>query len=141
MRGVEASGRIAFIGGTFGFTPDSVAALDTMCAARASDAGWSGRSRPPVAATTASAASRSTTAGPPWVRTDGIAVVASATDLFAPGGPVMTAALDISEFGMTFTSAGVTTGATRLLSPSLATLHCDGFTTGRPRVPDRGQPA
>lgn len=126
----HAAGRIAFVSSSFGYTPDGVAALDALCAARASDAGLVGTFKALVSTTTASAASRFSTAGPPWVRPDGIPVVASAADLFAPDGPVMTAALDLTQFGTTYTSGVVTTGATSLSSVSPATLNCNDFTAG-----------
>lgn len=100
-----------------------------MCAARASDAGLVGTFKALVSTTTASAASRFSTAGPPWVRTDGIPIVAAAADLFAPGGPVMLAALDVDPFGAPY-SGVVTTGTTSLSSTSPANLNCNDFTAG-----------
>ncbi len=124
----RATGRIAFVRDAFGYTPDGVAALDGLCAARASDAGLAGTFKALVSATTAAAASRFSTAGPPWVRADGIPIVASAADLFAPGGPVLLAALDVDAFGTTYTSGAMTTGGTSLTSPSSASLDCNDFT-------------
>ena len=126
----RATGRLAFVSYSNASILVGVAALDALCAARASDVGMVGTFEALVSTTTASAASRFSTAGPPWVRPDGIQVVARAADLFAPGGPVMLAALDRNEFGQTYQAGAVTTGTTDLSSTSPANLNCNDFTAG-----------
>jgi hypothetical protein len=126
----HAAGRTAFVITSVGFNYGGVAEIDRLCAQHASDAGLVGTFKALVSTTTASAASRFSTMGPPWVRPDGIPIVASAADLFAPGGgPLMIAALDIDQSGQP-TSGSMTTGGTSLLSTSPATLNCNDFTTG-----------
>jgi HYDIN/CFA65/VesB family protein/List-Bact-rpt repeat protein len=98
----KASGRIAFVGvQQFANAPNGggIAALDSFCADKATAAGLPGTYRALVATTTATAASRFSTAGQPWVRADGVQLVALAAHLFAGSGPALTASLDVDEHG------------------------------------------
>src|SRR5262249_34719103 len=74
----KATGRTAFVGvQRFINAPNGsgVAGLDQFCADKANAAGLPGTYRALVATTTASAAARFSTSGPPWVRTDGVPIV------------------------------------------------------------------
>lgn len=126
----RATGRIAFAATTA--TRGGLASMDNLCATRATAAGLTGTYRALAATTTTSAASRFSTAGSPWVRTDGIPIVAAAADLFNPARPVMTAALDIDETQGVAQNASstfvVAVGAPDLLSAGTSASTCANWT-------------
>ena len=79
----RAIGRLAFVS-TTAFAPSTgIAAADTACGTDATAAGLAGTYRAFLPTTTATAASRFSLAGASWVRTDGVALFAAATDLTA----------------------------------------------------------
>lgn len=68
------------------FTPGGgISAADAVCGSEATAAGLSGTYRALLATTTATAASRFTTSGPPWIRTDGLPITNTAAELFSSG--------------------------------------------------------
>ena len=74
-------GRKTFLS-TGNFTPSTgIAAADTLCANEAADAGFAGTYTAFLQTTGAQAASRFNTTGLPWVRTDGVPIVAQASDI------------------------------------------------------------
>ena len=83
-----ASGRIAFVSnfGMFMHTGGTDEA-DLLCESEASDAGLSGSFRAFIASSSFSAVSRFDTTGPPWIRPDGVPIVARAADLGAGSPP------------------------------------------------------
>ena len=89
-------GRIAFVANGARSGADDVAGLDAACTQQASAAGLPGTYLALVATTTATAASRfsGSLGTQPWVRTDGVAITATASDLFADP-PVRRAAMNI----------------------------------------------
>jgi hypothetical protein len=76
-----ATGRLAFV--TAGvFTPSSgIGAADALCTTEASNASLPGTYKAFMSTTTTPAASRFNLSGPAWVRTDGVPLMASASDL------------------------------------------------------------
>ena len=75
-----AQGRLAFVTAET-YRGLTVAEADGHCAAEAAAAGRSGSFRALLATSTAAAISRFSTSGAPWVRPDGVAIVAQAADL------------------------------------------------------------
>jgi hypothetical protein len=75
-----AQGRLAFVTAET-YRGLGMADADSRCADEATAAGRSGSFRALLATSTASAISRFSTAGTPWVRPDGVAIVAQAADL------------------------------------------------------------
>jgi hypothetical protein len=75
------AGRLAFVTAAPWGGGGGLGALDAMCAAEAAAAGLAGTFKAAVATTHASAVSRFDLTGPTWVRSDGVAIVASAHDL------------------------------------------------------------
>ena len=126
----RATGRTAFAASTA--TMGGLTSLDQLCATRATAAGLTGTYHALAATTTTTAASRFSTSGAPWVRTDGIALVASAGDLFNPTGPVMTAPLDIDETqGVAHNNSStfvVAVGAPNLLAVGTSASTCANWT-------------
>jgi hypothetical protein len=107
--GHVAQGRLAFVtAGTY--RGMGVTDADSRCAAEASAAGRSGTFRALLATTSATAISRFNTAGAPWVRPDGVAIVAQAADL-AQGTLLAPIALTAAATSLGLWS-GVRTGAT-----------------------------
>ncbi|HEV7557741.1 MAG TPA: hypothetical protein VGO00_19885, partial [Kofleriaceae bacterium] len=88
-------GRIAFVDGLFEAPTGGVSGLDASCATDATNFGLPGTYVALVATTTTPASSRLSTSGLPWVRMDGVPIVATAADLFAAGGPQLIAPLDL----------------------------------------------
>jgi hypothetical protein len=76
-----SAGRRAFVSAGLRNGGVGLAALDALCASEAAAAGLGGTFKALVATTTASAVSRFDLQGAPWVRTDGVPVVAGAADL------------------------------------------------------------
>jgi hypothetical protein len=122
----HAAGRTEFV--TYPTTSGGgVAALDAACASDATASGIPGTFRALVATTSASAASRVSAAGAPWIRADGIPIVASAGDLFNPSGPALIAALGITASQIAI-AADPFTGATDLNSVATGS-NCSNFTS------------
>jgi hypothetical protein len=131
----RATGRLAFVAYlSTGVTQNGgVATLDAACASAASSAGLPGTYAALVATSSATAASRFSTAGSPWVRTDGVQIVASAANLFASSGPILLAPLDIDAKGSvmpTGSEAFVMTGATSFDTLATSATNCSDFTDG-----------
>ena len=77
----RASGRIAFTSTSLFEAKAGLAAADSLCSNEARAASLPGSYKALLALNGASAVSRLNLAGPPWVRTDGVPVVAKAQDL------------------------------------------------------------
>lgn len=84
-----ATGRKAFVTRATWGGGGGLGALDALCAAEASSAGLSGAFLAFAATSNASAASRFNLAGAPWVRPDGVRIVAAAADLVAQLRPLL----------------------------------------------------
>lgn len=104
-----AQGPLAFVT-ALSYRGESVASADARCAAEAAAAGRSGSFRALLATNTASAISRFSTSGTPWVRPDGVAIAAQAADL-ARGTLLAPIALTAAGAGVGLRT-GVRTGAT-----------------------------
>ena len=126
----RATGRVAFSATTAAMA--GLASFDALCATRASAAGLPGTYKALAATPTASAASRFSTAGAPWVRTDGIPLVAAAGDLFLPTGPQLVAGLDLNELAAVAKNNSstfmVAIGAPDLVSVGSDASTCAGWT-------------
>lgn len=94
----RAEGRLAFVSRDPWQPLGGIAAADAQCTTDALDAGLSGSFRAFLATSTAPAASRFSAAGAPWVRVDGIPIVAQAADLLTPGGKLL-APLQVTSTG------------------------------------------
>ncbi|MEZ4398852.1 MAG: hypothetical protein R3B06_02445 [Kofleriaceae bacterium] len=77
------AGRRIFMSQAAWSSGGGVASADALCASEAAAAGLTGTFKALLATTTASAASRFSTTGTPWVRTDGIALTSTAAAMFA----------------------------------------------------------
>ncbi|HEY4393523.1 MAG TPA: DUF4215 domain-containing protein, partial [Polyangia bacterium] len=96
----KASGRLAFVLPPAAWSPKGgLSAADTVCQSAATAASLPGTYLAMLATSTASMASRFDTTGAPWVRVDGVALVANASDLFAKGGKWL-APLEMSATGV-----------------------------------------
>ena len=102
---------------------------DAQCASLASSAGLAGTYKALLATSTASAASRFDTTGPPWARTDGVLLADTAAALFA--APYWNTGLSVDAFGSGFlANTGVWTGAaTPLVAGTLASTCTNWSTT------------
>jgi hypothetical protein len=114
---------------TTGWIPgDGLSGADARCQATADLAGHVGTFRALLATEEASAASRFDSAGPPWVRPDGVPLVAPGVDLFT--AQLLDAPLGVSPDGATYYgNFGVWTGAESPTSPSNGT-SCANWTDG-----------
>jgi hypothetical protein len=119
-------GRIAFLAGQSATRTGGVAGLDALCAEAASFY-LTGTFVALVATTTAPASSRLSASGAPWVRVDGVPIVATAADLFAAGGPNLIAPLDLDASGRLFWSS-VLTGAPDFQSVGTPDSTCHDYT-------------
>jgi hypothetical protein len=75
---IRTSGRLAFLTKGSWKTTTGVATADALCGAEASAASKPGSFKALIATSTASAISRFDTSGPPWVRVDGLPLLATA---------------------------------------------------------------
>jgi hypothetical protein len=75
---IRTSGRLAFVTKGTWKTSTGVASADALCGAEASAAGKTGSFKALLATSTASAISRFDTSGAPWVRVDGMPLLATA---------------------------------------------------------------
>jgi len=126
---VPAAGRLAFVDPLSHVPTGGVAELDALCSTDAKMFGLPGTFVALVATTTAPASSRLSTAGLPWVRTDGVPIVAAAADLFASAGPQLIAPLDANNRGDSWPQQ-ISTGAPDLHSLGTATTTCHDYTDG-----------
>jgi hypothetical protein len=122
-----STGRIAFLTtGSFIPDPGGLATADNLCATEAAAAGITDRTfRALLATTTASAISRVSLSGPTWVRTDGIPIADTPTDLFNGN---MLAPLNVTA-GKTYRITQAFAGATNVASTSGAVQNCSNWTT------------
>lgn len=97
------------------FPGGGLAVADAQCQADAA-AALPGSYRAMLATSTASMASRFSTTGAPWVRIDGIPLVAAAADMFVANGRLV-AALDLTSAGTFLLNYGGWSGST---SPQMA---------------------
>ena len=124
----KATGRVAFAS-TNSFVPSGgLAAADAQCQADAAAAALSGTFRAMLATSTASMASRFSTTGAPWVRVDGIPLVAAATDMFAANGRLI-AALDLTSAGTFLLNYGGWSGSTSPQTPGTLATTCNDWTS------------
>jgi trimeric autotransporter adhesin len=80
----KASGRVAFLSQGLFDPSTGLAAADSLCQGEATTASLSGTYKALLSTTTASAASRFSTTGAPWVRVDGVALSDTAASFFKP---------------------------------------------------------
>jgi List-Bact-rpt repeat protein len=122
VRVTPAPGRIAFLTDGNWAPSGGVSGADALCALEASRANLSGTFRAMIATSNASALSRFDLSGAPWVRPDGIPVVAAAADL-ASGAPLtaITVRANGGYIGRGFSWTGV---ATNLSSPGTLASTC-----------------
>jgi hypothetical protein len=107
-----ASARLAFVtDGVLDMTM-GLEGADRLCKTEASAAGLEGSWKALLATSTASALSRFDLAGPPWVRTDGVPIVASARDLLTAGKPLIAALVRGARPGTVVDTTAATGGTT-----------------------------
>jgi hypothetical protein len=122
---VPVAGRRAFIS-TVSFDPTTgVGGADARCAAEAAAAGLPGAYKALIGTSTASALSRFSLAGGPWVRLDGIAL-ASSISAFAAGD--LATPLNVTTTGAYVGDHVATGGGTPETVPSLANT-CDDWSS------------
>jgi len=121
-------GRLAFVS-TASFDPSSgLAGADALCTSDAVAAGLPGGSYKALLATDAeSAQSRFDSAGPTWVRPDGVPIVAQPGDLFGLTTDKL-AGISLRADGSVSTSTVVWTGANNIDSTGFGT-NCSGWTS------------
>jgi hypothetical protein len=124
----RASGRQAFVTNEPWSPGGGLADADARCAADARAAGLSGTYRALLGTTTASAASRFSTAGSVGVRLDGIPLVARAADLFDAAGTLL-APLQVTAFGTYLTNYGSWSGGADPRSAGTAASTCNNWTS------------
>jgi cysteine-rich repeat protein len=123
----KASGRLAFVSNKPWTPSGGLAGADGVCGADATAAGFSGTFKAMLATTTASAASRFSTAGGVWVRPDGIPLVAQASDMFSATG-VLLAPLQLTAQGNYLGNYGGWSGSADPQKPGTNT--CSNWTIG-----------
>lgn len=123
------AGRRAFVTDSLWTVGGGLAAADAECMSNAQNAGLTGTFRALMATSTASPASRFSTAGAPWVRLDGIPLVAAAADLFAANGRLI-APLQVTPQGFYLGNEGAWTGSANPLTPGTDASTCSDWTTG-----------
>lgn len=119
-----ASGRLAFVSSAQ-YTPGTgIAGADDLCAKEAATAGKVGSFKALLVTNGAGAGARFDQTKAPWVRPDGLAIAATATDLFSGKWDV-----PINEtLSGTYTSAGVWTGiAQSLTKPGTSATTCNNW--------------
>ncbi len=105
------TGRYAFTS-SGSFLPGSgIAAADSLCQSEATAAGLPGTYKALLAVEGASASSRFSFAGAPWVRPDGVAIVEKASDLATD---LLMAPIGVSAGGLYLGNLGVWVGASSL---------------------------
>lgn len=119
--------RTAFLVAGFNSLPGSLAGLDAQCQSDATAAGLSGTYKALVATDGASAASRFSTSGGPWVRVDGAILSETAADLF--GTEPLLAAIDAEAEGGYCGNCRVANGADGLTTPGTAATTCNNWTS------------
>ena len=129
-----ASGRFAFASAERRWFAANagVAAFDAECAAEASAAHLPGNYRALVATEGASAVSRFDLHGRPWVRPDGVALVARAADLAT--GRLMSPFNVHADSTQEGTAFGFWTGAAAPSTPGTPDTTCNGWTSSAPVV-------
>jgi hypothetical protein len=120
-----ATGRVAFLSASW-VPSGGLAGADAACQQEAMGAGLPGMYRALLATDQASAGSRMNLAGTPWVRTDGIPLVAKPSDLIALN---LLSALDVAADGKTYLVRSVWAGAVDLGTQS-PMKSCSGWTSG-----------
>lgn len=127
-----ATGRRMFMTAANWTPGGGIASADAVCASEASAAGLTGTFRALLATTTASAASRFSTTGAPWVRADGIAVTATAAELFATTTATYRVAPNLTAAGA-YVDANprryLWSGATGLNAVGTAATTCSDWTS------------
>jgi cysteine-rich repeat protein len=124
----KATGRLAFASSSSFYPGGGLAAADAQCQADAAAAALPGTYRAMLATSTASLASRFSTTGAPWVRLDGIPLVAAAADMFAANGRLV-AALDLTASGSFLLNYGGWSGSTSPQAAGTLATTCSDWTT------------
>jgi len=129
MTFTKTAGRLAFVSGSFAPT-GGLTGADTQCQNDATAAGLANAStfKALLATTSASMASRFSTAGAVWVRVDGVPIVASPRDLFVLGGK-MIAPLDVTADGTYLANYGGWSGSADPNLPGTAATTCNNWTS------------
>ena len=120
-----AAGRTMFVSSEGFDTSSGIAGADALCASDAKAAGFSGTYLALLATPTASAISRFDTTGAPWIRVDGIPIVAQASDmtnydLIAPAC--------LNSKGVYQTYGASVTGSATANAMGTAASTCNGWT-------------
>jgi hypothetical protein len=104
-----------------------ITAADAVCAADAADAGLPGSYRALLAQTSASAASRFSADGGPWVRLDGAQLTATADGFLSGASPSLDCLLDLTIEGDYAGVFDVWTGAPNITA--ISSLTCNDWTS------------
>jgi hypothetical protein len=121
IRITPAPGRFAFLSEGNIAPSSGIAGADALCTQEATAAGLPGSYRAFLATSSVSALSRFDLTGPPWVRVDGIPVVASAADLATRPLTSISVRATGTYLGRGFVWTGISTDPS---SPSTAALTC-----------------
>jgi cysteine-rich repeat protein len=128
----KATGRLAFVV-TPGWQPkNGLAGADAYCQSAATTAGLPGTYLALMGSSTVSMVSRFDTTKAPWVRADGVALVANAADLFVKGGKWL-APLNTGPTGAAIGMAAWT-GTNDPTTPAPATTTCSDWTSNSTAV-------
>jgi hypothetical protein len=127
----RAQGRIAFLSDSNWDPSTGEGAADDLCGSEARAAGLSGSFLALLATSTTSAASRFNfqVGTLPWVRVDGVPVVASAADLFK-SSPLLETSINVSASGKYSAAVIAWTGAATTTSVTMGNNNCSDWSTG-----------
>jgi len=106
----KAAGRLAFVSNAPWTPSGGLAGADARCNQDAQGAGLTGSFKAMLSTTSAGAASRFSTGAGPWVRRDGVPLVAQAADMFAATGMLL-APLQVTASGDYLTNYGGWSGS------------------------------
>ena len=134
----RANGRVAFTSSA-GFAPWlGIGTADQLCAREARSAGLQGSFKALLATYGASAVSRFDLSGAPWVRTDGIPIVAAARDL---ASAKLLAAVGVTATGVHLTGRPIArTGASSPATPGTSESTCSSWSSSAPVLSGVGFP-
>jgi hypothetical protein len=121
------AGRRAFLSNNGVPGSAGIAGADAECASSASSIGLAGTFRALLATSSASAASRFSASGPPWVRVDDVPLTATAAELFV-AAPKLLAHLDVTA-SRKYLNDPVWAGSTSVTTAGTAATTCQNWTT------------
>jgi len=125
------TGRIAFVTKDALILSGGLASADQKCMDEAQAAGLSGTFKALLATNSASAASRFSVSGQPWVRRDGVAIAPTAADLFS--AKFLDSAINLSADGLQYFGYDVVwNGAWIPIEAGTSDTTCNNWTSSSP---------